>query len=70
MAANPDFRDLFAALCDQRADFIVVMEDGRIVQRGTHAELMRVPGPYLHVAQLQIVDGRELEQLKLKEAAG
>ena len=24
MAANPDFKDLFVALCDQQADFIVV----------------------------------------------
>jgi ATP-binding cassette subfamily B protein len=53
----------------RRADFIVVMEDGRIVQRGTHAELMRVAGPYRRVAQLQIVDGRELTQLSLPEAA-
>jgi ATP-binding cassette subfamily B protein len=47
----------------RRADFIVVMDDGRIVQRGTHAELMRVPGPYLHVANLQLVDSRELQAL-------
>ncbi|HVU23523.1 MAG TPA: ABC transporter ATP-binding protein [Opitutus sp.] len=45
----------------RRADFILVMEEGRIVQRGTHAELMRVPGPYLRVARLQLVDSRELE---------
>ncbi|HRI83005.1 MAG TPA: ABC transporter ATP-binding protein, partial [Opitutaceae bacterium] len=45
----------------RRADFIIVMEDGRIVQRGTHEELMRVPGPYLRVARLQLVDGRELQ---------
>lgn len=44
----------------RRADFIIVMENGRIVQRGTHEELMRVPGPYRHVASLQLVDGREL----------
>ena len=44
----------------RRADFIVVMEGGRIVQRGTHEELMRQPGPYLHVAELQLVDAREL----------
>jgi ABC-type glutathione transport system ATPase component len=45
----------------RRADRIIVMEGGRIVQHGTHAELMRVPGPYLHVARLQLVDGREWE---------
>ncbi|MBK9991273.1 MAG: ABC transporter ATP-binding protein [Verrucomicrobia bacterium] len=45
----------------RRADFIIVMENGRIVQTGTHAELMRVPGPYLHVANLQLVDSRELQ---------
>jgi ABC-type multidrug transport system fused ATPase/permease subunit len=54
----------------RRADFIIVMEDGRIVQRGTHDELMKVPGPYLHVASLQLVDARELQQLKLLEREG
>ncbi len=53
----------------RRADFIIVMENGRIVQHGVHEELMRVPGPYRHVASLQLVDGRELEQLKPKEGA-
>jgi ATP-binding cassette subfamily B protein len=53
----------------RRADFIIVMENGRIVQRGVHEELMRVPGPYRHVASLQLVDGSELEQLKPKEGA-
>ncbi|MSU71948.1 MAG: ABC transporter ATP-binding protein [Opitutus sp.] len=51
----------------RRADFIIVMEDGRIVQRGTHEQLMREQGPYLHVASLQLVDDRELSQLKLRE---
>jgi ATP-binding cassette subfamily B protein len=45
----------------RRADFIVVMENGRIVQRGTHEELMRVPGPYLRVADLQLVDRDKLQ---------
>jgi ABC-type transport system involved in Fe-S cluster assembly fused permease/ATPase subunit len=36
------------------ADLILVMEDGRIAQRGTHAELLALPGPYREqvVAQL------------------
>jgi ABC-type multidrug transport system fused ATPase/permease subunit len=54
----------------RRADFIIVMERGRIVQRGTHEELMQSPGPYLHVANLQLVDARELQQLKLQEREG
>ncbi len=54
----------------RRADFIIVLEDGRIVQRGTHEELMKVPGPYLRVANLQLVDARELQQLKLREREG
>jgi len=47
----------------RRADFIIVMENGRIVQTGTHEELMRKPGPYLRVADLQLVDSRELQDL-------
>jgi ABC-type multidrug transport system fused ATPase/permease subunit len=54
----------------RRADFIIVMEAGRIVQRGTHAELMRVPGPYLRVADLQLVDAGELQHLKLRGREG
>ncbi|MSU70370.1 MAG: ABC transporter ATP-binding protein [Opitutaceae bacterium] len=53
----------------RRADFIIVLEAGRIVQQGTHAQLMKEPGPYLHVANLQLVDSRDLQQLKLKEGA-
>jgi ATP-binding cassette subfamily B protein len=49
----------------RRADFIIVMEAGHIVQRGTHEELMRVPGPYLRVADLQLVDARDLRLLGL-----
>ncbi|HEY1792725.1 MAG TPA: ABC transporter ATP-binding protein [Opitutaceae bacterium] len=45
----------------RRADVIIVLENGRIVQRGSHAELIRVQGPYLHVANLQLVDSRELQ---------
>lgn len=48
----------------RRADFIVVMEEGRIVQRGTHAELVRQPGPYLRVARLQLADPRDFDDLR------
>ena len=44
----------------RRADFIVVMENGSIVQQGTHEELMRTSGRYLSVAELQLADGRRL----------
>lgn len=53
----------------RRADFIIVMDDGRIVQQGTHEQLMQQSGPYLRVARLQLVDSRELEQLKLQGGA-
>jgi ATP-binding cassette subfamily B protein len=40
----------------RRADLIVVLERGRIVQRGTHEALMREGGPYLRAMSLQVVD--------------
>ncbi|HUF09888.1 MAG TPA: ATP-binding cassette domain-containing protein, partial [Rhodothermales bacterium] len=30
----------------QDADLIIVLDEGRIVQRGSHADLMRLKGPY------------------------
>jgi len=50
----------------RRADFIIVLENGRIVQRGTHESLMAEPGNYRRVASLQLVDGRELQSLDYK----
>jgi ATP-binding cassette subfamily B protein len=52
----------------RRADFIIVMQNGRIVQRGTHEQLMRVSGPYLHVASLQLVDSDQLQPPAAREA--
>ncbi|MBK7686962.1 MAG: ATP-binding cassette domain-containing protein [Rhodocyclaceae bacterium] len=37
----------------QRANRIVVMENGRIVETGTHAELISADGLYAHLARLQ-----------------
>jgi ATP-binding cassette subfamily B protein len=45
------------------ADEIIVIEDGRITQRGTHAELIRQPGYYSELNTLQ-----QLEE-KLEEGA-
>jgi ATP-binding cassette subfamily B protein len=52
----------------QRADQILVMDKGRIVQRGTHAELMRQGGIYLKVAQLQLIDSDTLLAEVAKES--
>ena len=38
------------------ADRIVVIEDGRIVERGTHAELMAMEGRYSQLYELQFAD--------------
>ncbi|HET7534915.1 MAG TPA: ABC transporter ATP-binding protein [Candidatus Didemnitutus sp.] len=54
----------------RRADFIIVMQDGRIVQRGTHKGLIRVPGPYLGVAELQLVDAHALQSTLEREVTG
>jgi len=40
----------------RRADHIIVLEQGRIVQEGTHRELMDEKGSYRQVADLQLVD--------------
>jgi ATP-binding cassette subfamily B protein len=53
----------------RRADFVIVMEHGRIVQQGTHEQLMKIPGPYLSVANLQLVDNRELQVEAEKKGA-
>ncbi len=50
----------------RRADFIVVIENGVIAERGTHDELMARQGAYHRVAKLQLVDD---ESRKLMDAA-
>jgi len=40
----------------RRADLVLVLEDGRLTQSGTHAELVRWPGLYRETALLQIMD--------------
>ncbi len=45
----------------QRADQIVVLEDGRIVERGRHDELLACDGTYRRLYELQFRDDREPE---------
>jgi ATP-binding cassette subfamily B protein len=39
----------------RRADFVLVLDQGRIVQTGTHNELMKAHGHYKQAARLQEV---------------
>jgi ATP-binding cassette subfamily B protein len=47
----------------RRADIILVLEEGRVVERGTHDELMRKGGHYLDTAVLQAADDESRELL-------
>lgn len=51
----------------RRADRILVLERGRIVQSGTHAELVRVSGTYRRAALHQMIDD-ESRRLLLEES--
>ncbi|MEP6591491.1 MAG: ABC transporter transmembrane domain-containing protein [Gemmatimonadota bacterium] len=44
----------------QRADRLVVLEKGRIVEEGTHADLLRRGGIYARLFQMQWRDGEDL----------
>ena len=41
----------------RRSDFVVVLDGGRVTQVGTHAELLRLPGHYRQIAELQFAEG-------------
>jgi len=51
------------------ADNILVLEDGRLVETGTHAELLRRNGTYAALARLQQLES-ELEEDFTQEEAG
>jgi ATP-binding cassette subfamily B protein len=45
----------------KNADQILVLERGRIVERGTHASLLRLNGPYARLYDLQLREQEEFE---------
>lgn len=46
----------------RRADLILVLDHGRIVERGTHAELLQQGGLYAQIYELQLRDQEELQE--------
>ena len=49
----------------RRADHIIVLDNGRIAEQGTHAQLMQNSGHYHQAAQLQIADHHSRQILGL-----
>jgi ATP-binding cassette subfamily B multidrug efflux pump len=46
----------------RRADLILVMQDGRIVERGVHRQLLASNGPYREIYELQLRDQDNLRE--------
>ncbi|MBO2515705.1 MAG: ABC transporter ATP-binding protein [Clostridiales bacterium] len=56
-----------------QADLILVMEDGRVTQQGTHEELMSVPGLYSRIFNIQSAledEFREDNQMEVPASSG
>ncbi len=48
----------------KRADVVIVMEDGRVTQMGTHDQLMEQDGHYRHIAAVQLFGDDEDQPFK------
>lgn len=46
----------------KKADLILVMDQGRIVERGTHSQLLALNGSYRQIYELQLRNQEELEE--------
>lgn len=51
----------------KHADLILVFEDGKIVERGTHEELIRNNGPYERIYRIQYQDQQAVMQADVRE---
>ena len=51
----------------RRADRVIVLERGRVVQTGTHEELMQERGHYRRAARIQIPDADSLRWVSAAE---
>jgi ABC-type multidrug transport system fused ATPase/permease subunit len=47
----------------RRADLILLMQDGRIIERGTHEELMRLEGQYESMVRRQMTSHSDFAEL-------
>jgi ABC-type multidrug transport system fused ATPase/permease subunit len=54
----------------KRADEILVLEAGRIVERGTHESLLRAGGIYRHLYDLQLREQEEFEAQAIAARSG
>ena len=56
VARTTKLADIADLMEQKRIKRVPVLEDGRLTQMGTHAELVNRPGPYRDAAELQIMD--------------